>query len=129
MSREWLMYLNDMIHCAELALSFVEGVDESRFTPDRMEYEATLRQIELMGEAAGHIPVEVQAVAIEIPWREMIGLRNRLAHAYFAVETEVLWNLVQVDLPPTLAALQRLKENPMENLMENLIRTNGKPVQ
>ncbi len=111
MSREWLMYLNDMIPCAELALSFAEGVDESRFTPDKMEYEAILRQFELMGEAAGHIPAEVQAPATDIPWREMIGLRNRLAHAYFAVETDALWNLTQVDLPPTLAALQRLKEN------------------
>ena len=105
-----MMYLNDMIHCAELALSFATGLKDKSFTPNHMAYEAIVRQLELIGEAAGHIPTDVQSQAMEIPWRDMMALRNRLAHAYFAVETEILWNLIQEELPLTLERLIRLRK-------------------
>jgi uncharacterized protein with HEPN domain len=110
-SREWRMYLNDMIGCAELAFVFSKDLNADTFTAKSMAYEATLRQIELMGEAAGHIPADVQNAASDIPWREMIALRNRLAHGYFAIDKDVLWNLLNDDLPLTLDGLIRLRNS------------------
>lgn len=110
-SREWRMYLNDMIRCAELAFVFSKDLDAGTFTAESMAYEATLRQIELMGEAAGHIPADVQNAALDIPWREMIALRKRLAHGYFAIDKDVLWNLLKDDLPLTLNGLLRLRDS------------------
>jgi len=54
-------------------------------------YDAKLRNVELMGEAATHIPVEVRASAPDIPWREIVGARNRLAHGYLRVSDSVWW--------------------------------------
>ena len=113
-SREWMMYLNDMIEGAELAQSFASGLKDDAFVPKQMAYEAILRQLEIIGEAAGHIPSDVQSMASDIPWRDMIALRNRLAHAYFAIERDILWNLVMVELPLTRASLERLREKLRE---------------
>lgn len=109
-SREWKMYLNDMIEAAELAMSFAVGLEDEAFTPKHMAYEAILRQLEIIGEAAGHIPTDIQNKAPDILWRDMIALRNRLAHAYFAIERDILWNLVTVELPLTHENLTRLRE-------------------
>jgi uncharacterized protein with HEPN domain len=105
-----MMYLNDMIEAAQLAMSFAAGLKEEAFTPKQMAYEAILRQLEIIGEAASHIPPDIQAKGPEILWRDMIALRNRLAHAYFAIERDILWNLVTAELPSTHANLTRLRE-------------------
>lgn len=110
MSREWMLYLNDMIEAAELAISFASGLEDEAFVPKRMAYEAILRQLEIIGEAAGRIPLEIQSQAADILWRDMIALRNRLAHAYFAIERDILWNLVTVELPLTRESLVGLRE-------------------
>lgn len=88
MSREWMMYLDDMVESAELAMSFAAGLGAESFEPGQMAYDAILRRLEIIGEAASHIPQEVRNQAQDILWRDIIGLRNRLAHGYFAVERE-----------------------------------------
>jgi len=105
-----MMYLNDMVESTELAMSFAAGLGSESFEPGQMAYEAILRRLEIIGEAAGHIPQEVRSQAQDILWRDIIGLRNRLAHGYFAVERDILWNLVTVELPVTLAQLKALQE-------------------
>lgn len=110
MSREWMMYLNDMIESAELAMSFAVGLDAESFAPGQMAYEAILRRLEIIGEAAGHIPQEARNLTQDILWRDIVALRNRLAHGYFAIERDILWNLVTVELPITLDKLKALRE-------------------
>ena len=69
---------------------------------------AILKSVEIIGEAASRISEETKAGHPDIPWAEIIGLRNRLVHAYFAIQIDIVWQTVQEDLPPLIAQLEAL---------------------
>ena len=77
--REWHFYVQDMLEFGERFLSYTRGLDQDSFLADSRTYDATLRNIQLMGEAATHIPAEVKEANPAIPWRAIVGTRNRLA--------------------------------------------------
>ncbi|MYC13204.1 MAG: DUF86 domain-containing protein [Gemmatimonadetes bacterium] len=107
-AREWRFYVNDMIEFGEKVLSYTEGMDQDAFISDGLTYDATLRNIELIGEAATHIPSEVREAYPEIPWRAIVGARNRLAHAYLGIRDDVIWTIIQDAVPKLLPALRKL---------------------
>ena len=88
--REWRFYVSDMLRFAERALSYTEGLDQAAFLADARTYDATLRNIEMIGEAAANVPVEVQEAHPGIPWRAIVGARNRLAHGYLHISDSVI---------------------------------------
>lgn len=106
--REWRFVIGDMIECCEKAPRYTAGLDFAAFLEDSLTYDATLRNIELVGEAARHIPENVRAAHPNIPWRAIIGMRNRIAHAYLGIDNEVVWDVVLTDLPKLPAALKTL---------------------
>ena len=109
MSREWRFYLDDMIEFAELVLEYTEGYSQEQFEQDRRTYDATLRNMELIGEAATHIPDKIREQAQSIPWRQLIATRNRIIHAYLGLDNDILWSIVQTDIPQLLNDLRQLK--------------------
>lgn len=111
MSREWRFYLEDMIEFAELVLEYTKGYDQEQFISDRRTYDATLRNLELIGEAATHIPDEVREANGDIPWRQLIATRNRIIHAYLGLDNDILWSIIGVDVPELLGNLQQLKDS------------------
>jgi len=80
--REWRFYVNDMIGFAEKVVTYVEGFDQPRFVRSGLNYDAVLRNLELIGEAASHIPDSVREAFPQIPWRQLVATRNRLIHGY-----------------------------------------------
>lgn len=106
--REWRFYVRDMISFCDKALSYTNGLDRSTFGADPMRYDATLRNIELIGEAATHVPESVRTAAPDLPWRMVIAARNRLIHGYLGIDDDTLWSIVSDDLVPLRAALERL---------------------
>ena len=72
-----------------------------------LNYDATLRNLELMGEAATHVPDSVRSAAPHIPWRLIVATRNRLIHGYLGIDNDVLWSIIQDDVPELLGQLQR----------------------
>ena len=96
--REWRFYLDDMIAFAEKVLSYTDGFDQSEFESSTKTYDATLRNLELIGEAATRIPQEVRDGAPQIPWRQIIATRNRLIHAYLGIDNDTLWSIIQDDI-------------------------------
>ncbi|HEY6896812.1 MAG TPA: DUF86 domain-containing protein [Rhodocyclaceae bacterium] len=107
--REWRFYIDDMISCAEKALLYCEGLDQQRFVASSLNYDATVRNLELIGEAATHVPEEIRQAHPEIPWRLIIATRNRLIHGYLGIDNDTLWSIIQDDTPALLAQLQALK--------------------
>lgn len=97
-----------MLSFAKTVQSYTEGLDQEGFAADRRTYDATLRNLELIGEAATHIPEEVRAAHPGIPWRQIIATRNRLIHAYLGIDDDTLWSIIQDDIPPLISALEAL---------------------
>ena len=106
--REWRFYVKDMIECAEKVLFFTDGMDQYTFLKETLTYDATLRNLELIGEAATHIPDAVREIQPEIPWRTIVATRNRLAHEYLGIDNDVVWDIIQNDIPALLLTLRRI---------------------
>lgn len=80
------------------------------FMTDRKTQSAVIRQIEVIGEAVKNLSVDLTGSAPGVPWRSIAGSRDRLIHAYFKVDLEMVWAMVERDLPPLRADVQRLLE-------------------
>ena len=107
-SRSWQLYIQDMIEFSGRVLSYTEGLDQKRFIAGTLVYDATLRNLELIGEAATHVPGEVREAHPEIQWRRIIATRNRLAHSYLGMDDDVIWDIIQTDVPNLLPALRNV---------------------
>jgi len=107
--REWRFYLDDMIDFTEKVLTYTTGFDQTSFVASGLTYDATLRNLELIGEAATHIPDEIRAAHPEIPWRMIIATRNRLIHGYLGIDDDTLWSIIQDDAAELLEKLKNVK--------------------
>ena len=107
--REWRFYLDDMIDFAGKVLAYTDGLDQAGFVASGLTYDATLRNLELIGEAATHIPDEVRTTHPDIPWRMIIATRNRLIHGYLGIGDDTLWSIIQDEVPELLPLLKTLK--------------------
>lgn len=107
--REWRFYLDDMIDFAGKVLAYTDGFDQSSFLARGLTYDATLRNLELIGESATHIPEKIRATHPDIPWRMIIATRNRLIHGYLGIDDDTLWSIIHDDVPELLPMLQAMK--------------------
>ena len=103
-----LAYLWDMREAAKEIVAFVKGIKYAIFIQNRMIRYAVERQLLVIGEAAHHVSAEFQEAHPEIPWRQMIGLRNVLAHEYGEIKVDRIWNAATVSVPELLKVLQPL---------------------
>ena len=108
--REWRFYLDDMIGFAEKVIAYTTGMDQAGFVDSGLNYDATLRNLELIGEAATHVPDAVRAANPQIPWRLFISTRNRLIHSYLGIDNDTLWSIIRSDVPALLPNMRDLKK-------------------
>lgn len=97
-----------MIEAAETAIEFVSGRNRSDLDTDRMLLFAVIRAIEVIGEAGSKISSETRAAHGEIPWKAIVGMRNRLMHAYFEIDSQIVWETVTLEIPAVLPELRTL---------------------
>jgi uncharacterized protein with HEPN domain len=109
-AREWRFYLDDMIGFAKRILAYTEDFDQAGFEASALNYDATLRNLELIGEAATHIPETVRSAQGDIPWRMIIATRNRLIHGYLGIDNDTVWSIIQDEVPTLLQKLEALQE-------------------
>lgn len=100
-----------MIEAAETACGFVSGKQRGDLDADRMLVFALVRAIEIVGEAASRVSEPTREAAADIPWPLIVSMRNRLIHAYFDVDHEVVWKTATEELPQLLPRLRVLVEN------------------
>jgi uncharacterized protein with HEPN domain len=99
-ARTYRDYLADMVEALNDLEDFTRGMSREEFFLDRKTVNAVIRSLEVLGEAAGKIPPDVRAAHPDLPWQNMIGLRNRLIHEYFGVDLDILWQTLVDDIPP-----------------------------
>ncbi|MCX6934526.1 MAG: DUF86 domain-containing protein [Verrucomicrobia bacterium] len=108
MSRNPSLRLEDIVEGCDRLAGYLEGYDWERFQKDQKTQDAVARVFEIIGEAVKGVPDEWRELEPEIPWRQIAGFRDVLAHAYFAIETRIVWEAAVEKAPALRAACQRL---------------------
>lgn len=106
MSRDWRLYWNDILVACRKIQRFTDGMDLAAFKADERTYDATVRNLELIGGAVKQLPEEARALASTIEWRRIAGLRDFLAHAYFGIDDEILWDIIRHKVPELLESME-----------------------
>jgi uncharacterized protein with HEPN domain len=99
-----------MIGFAEKVMLYTDGLTQHDFISSGLNYDATVRNLELIGEAATHIPEEIRQNNSNIPWRQIIATRNRLIHGYLGIDNDTLWSIIETDIPALLIELELFKQ-------------------
>jgi uncharacterized protein with HEPN domain len=103
-----LVRLRHMLDSGREAVSYTAGRHRGDLDKDRLLVHALVRCLEIIGEAASRISAECRTEIATIPWTDIVGMRNRLIHAYFDIDLDLVWNTVQDDLPPLIAELEKI---------------------
>ena len=102
------LYLHDIQDAAKPCVRFTHGMSYDAFISDEVIQSAVVRQLEIIGEASKQIPAHFRASHLYVPWSDMRDMRNRLIHAYFGIDYDIVWETVRDDLPALLPILDRL---------------------
>jgi uncharacterized protein with HEPN domain len=106
--RDWDIRVYDIIAAVEKILDYTAGMDRAAFKADERTVDAVVRNLIVIGEAAGHVPPDAVADSSQVPWEHMRGMRNLALHEYFGADLDVLWDTVTVNLPALLPLMQGL---------------------
>lgn len=106
--RDWRVRLQDIIDAADRVDRYTVGIDFEAFSQSELLADGVTRNIAIIGEAARHVPEEIQVRYPSVPWRLMWDMRNVLIHDYPGVDLEVVWATIRDDLPPTIARLREI---------------------
>lgn len=99
MSRNIKLYINDIVEAIDKIKKYVENYTFEEFVKDEKTIDAVVRNFSIIGEAGTHIPEEFQEKYPNLPWHEIISMRNKIIHEYFGLNEEILWKTIQDDLP------------------------------
>jgi uncharacterized protein with HEPN domain len=107
MSRDPLLFLEDILEASEKARLYLEGVSHEDLLLDAMRLDAVVRNLEIIGEAASRLPDQIRDDLPEVPWRQVVDMRNTLIHAYFGVDPDIVWSVVTEKVGPLAEAIRR----------------------
>lgn len=108
MKRDISIYLKDILGNIDKARRFTDGMSLSDFLHDEKTSYAVIRCIEIMGEAAKNIPEPVRLRYGNVPWKDMAGMRDKIAHFYFGVNLEKVWLVLTEDLPTLEKSIKKI---------------------
>ncbi|MBI5016371.1 MAG: DUF86 domain-containing protein [Deltaproteobacteria bacterium] len=99
MKKDDTVFLNHVLAAIRQIRTYLGGLDFQAFFENRLVQDAVVRQLEVIGEASRNLSEELRAAHPDVPWGQIIGMRNRLTHAYFEVDLGVVWDVAEEDLP------------------------------
>ena len=108
MRKDDAIRVRHMIDAAREALLFAKDKTRHHLSSDRMLTLSLIKSIEMIGEAASTVTDETRAQFPEIPWRDIVGMRNRLIHVYYDIDLDRVWDTITDDLPGLLVQLEKI---------------------
>ena len=109
--RDWRFRVRDILAAVRAIERYTEGMSYEEFAADGRTIDAVVRNLMTIGESTRWIPEQIRDAHREVPWRTMRGVRNVVAHEYFGVDSEILWETVRGDLPPLAPLLEAVLES------------------
>ena len=106
MSRDVSLYHDDIVQSCRKILRYTQDMDFAAFEQDEKTFDAVVRNLEVIGEVVKHLPEEYRCRFPRIEWRKIAGLRDMIAHAYFGLDSAILWDVVCNKIPQLLDALE-----------------------
>jgi uncharacterized protein with HEPN domain len=113
-SRDLRLFLQDIeTSCAKI-IRYTEGLTRDQVFADEMRFDGVLLNLHVIGEAVKNLPLDLRERYPDIAWREIAGLRDLVAHAYFALDLEILWDAIQRDVPALHRRIRQISESEKE---------------
>ncbi|MEW5758108.1 MAG: DUF86 domain-containing protein [Candidatus Omnitrophota bacterium] len=107
--RENIEFLKDILESIERIDSYVGNLRYEKFLKDLKTRDAVVRNLEIIGEAAKHIPANIRLRYKEIEWKKISGLRDKIIHYYFGVNWEIVWDVIEDKLPKLKIQIEKIK--------------------
>jgi len=104
-------YIDDIIESIDAIYLFVENMTLAKFLKDDKTASAVIRKFEIIGEAANKLDKSIKHKKTDIPWKDVINMRNKMIHDYFGVDLATVWNTIKEDLPEFRRSIIKLKKN------------------
>ena len=101
-------YLFDILESSCTTLEYMRGKTWEEFSRDSLLQDAVVRRLEIIGEASGRVSSETQKKYSHLPWQAMKGTRNKIIHEYDSIELDIIWEIVQQDLPYLVSELEKI---------------------
>lgn len=108
MTKDYSMYIEDMLESIKYIFAFLQNINEVQFSQDVQLQDAVIRRLGIIGEAATRLTKNIREKAPKIPWKSVIGLRNLVIHEYSKISLGKVWDVVQNDLPSLKEELEQL---------------------
>lgn len=102
------VYIRHLLEAADKILRYVSGLSQSEFATNDLVFDATTREIMILGEAVVHLSDQFKNDHPEVPWHKITGMRNRLIHEYFGIDPDTVWETTSVDVPQLKQFLEKL---------------------
>jgi uncharacterized protein with HEPN domain len=114
MKKDPLVFIEHILESIRLVEQYTSGLSEGKFFISSELQDAVIRRIEIMGEAIKNVSAQVKKKYPEVPWKEIIGMRNILIHEYFGVDLRLAWRVVKKDIPRLKKDMLKIKKQLLD---------------
>ena len=98
-NRDWTLYIKDIYFCAEKILLYTKDLDREDFFSDSKTFDAVIRNLQVIGEAAKKLPPDIKRKYKTIEWKKIAGLRDIVVHDYFGINEDIIWDVILNKIP------------------------------
>lgn len=109
MRRDYRVYVDDVMASISKIKFYTKGFSKRKFLDDQKTIDAVVRNLEIIGEAIKNIPEKIRHRYPEVEWKKISGLRDILAHEYFGIDTEIIWDIIRNKVPELEKEFQHIK--------------------